>query len=182
MIFQLTLIAEISAVFTCSCSPEQVWFYDKRKWANKKLSTALAKVGKAGNPEGGGCCIWYDEPRLLTLVEKRMTAGGGKPGAAGDGTTGGGGDGGGGAVTKIQELGAGYVLPEGMAGAAAYGEARDSGDGDAGCAIRHPIIHESSSKSVLCCACCTLHATCLRACCLLACLAPRYCLMRSICV
>eukprot|EP01052_Picozoa_sp_SAG31_P032316 SAG31_NODE_3531_length_4151_cov_2.125864_3_plen_128_part_00 len=47
----------------------------KRKWANKKLDTSLAKVGPNGNPVGGGCCIWYDEPALLTDVEKRL----GKP-------------------------------------------------------------------------------------------------------
>ncbi len=87
-----------------------------RKWANKPLSTALAKVGKAGNPEGGGCCIWYDEPRLLTAIEKRM-AGGGKEGKDDrDGKL---------PIPKIEELGDGYALPEGMA-AAVYGESREN--------------------------------------------------------
>ena len=44
---------------------EKVWYYDKRKWPDpKKLSTKLAS--------NGGCCIWYDEPALLTAVQKRL--------------------------------------------------------------------------------------------------------------
>lgn len=93
-----------------------------RKWAKKQLSTALAKVGKAGNPEGGGCCIWYDEPRLLTAIEKRMEAGGNQGQGGSNGTT---------SVSKIKELAPGYALPEGMA-AATYGESRESDSGD-GC-------------------------------------------------
>ena len=93
-----------------------------RKWANKPLSTALAKVGKAGNPEGGGCCIWYDEPRLLTAIEKRMAAGG-KPGSGDrDDKL---------PTPKIKELADGYALPEGMT-AVAYGESREN-DGSEGC-------------------------------------------------
>ena len=108
------------AISLVGTEKEKVWFYDKRKWQNKQLSTALAKVGKAGNPEGGGCCIWYDEPKLLVAVEKRM------------GSTSKGNDeeGSGAAATKIRELGPGYALPDGIE-AAAYGEVRDSG-GDGG--------------------------------------------------
>jgi len=51
----------ISLVASCQ---EKVWFYDKRKWKGKKLSTALA--------DQGGCCIWYDEPGLLAAVERRL--------------------------------------------------------------------------------------------------------------
>ena len=87
-----------------------------RKWLNKPLSTALAKVGKAGNPEGGGCCIWYDEPRLLTAIEKRMAAGGKQDKGDMDDKA---------SVKKIRELGDGYALPDGM-DAAAYGESREN--------------------------------------------------------
>ena len=78
------------------------------------MSTALAKIGKAGNPEGGGCCIWYDEPRLLAAIEKRMVAGGKQGKGDRDDKA---------PVPKIRELGDGYALPEGM-DAAAYGESR----------------------------------------------------------
>jgi ATP-dependent RNA helicase DDX1 len=61
----------ISLVAAEGCR-EKVWFYDKRKWAKKKLSTALATVGPHGNPTGGGCCIWYDEPQLLAEVHRRL--------------------------------------------------------------------------------------------------------------
>ena len=43
-----------------------MWYYDKRKWEGKTLSTKLASAG--------GCCIWYDEPALLKGVEKRLGA------------------------------------------------------------------------------------------------------------
>ena len=45
---------------------EKVWFYDRRKWEGKTLSTKLASEG--------GCCIWYDEPALLKEVERRLGA------------------------------------------------------------------------------------------------------------
>eukprot|EP00941_MAST-03F_sp_MAST-3F-sp1_P001199 g1199.t1 len=51
---------------------EKVWYYDKKKWKNRKLSTELAVVDKYGAPKSGGCCIWYDEPKLLVGVEKRL--------------------------------------------------------------------------------------------------------------
>ena len=51
----------ISLVAACQ---EKVWFFDKRKWKGKKLSTKLA--------DAGGCCIWYDEPGLLAAVERRL--------------------------------------------------------------------------------------------------------------
>ena len=41
-----------------------MWYYDKKKWAKRELSTKLA--------DQGGCCIWYDEPELLAKVEKRL--------------------------------------------------------------------------------------------------------------
>ena len=44
---------------------EKVWYYDKRKWEGKTLSTKLAP---------GGCCIWYDEPALFDGVQKRLGA------------------------------------------------------------------------------------------------------------
>ena len=43
---------------------EKVWYYDKRKWEGKALSTKLASEG--------GCCIWYDEPSLLKGVQTRL--------------------------------------------------------------------------------------------------------------
>ena len=43
---------------------EKVWYYDKRKWEGKALSTKLASEG--------GCCIWYDEPTLLKGVQTRL--------------------------------------------------------------------------------------------------------------
>ena len=52
------------AISLVSAAQEKVWFYDKRKWAGKALSTALANKG--------GCCIWYDEPGLLASVEHRL--------------------------------------------------------------------------------------------------------------
>ena len=45
---------------------EKVWYYDKKKWEGKTLSTKLASQG--------GCCIWYDEPGLLAGVQKRLGA------------------------------------------------------------------------------------------------------------
>ena len=38
----------------------------------RKKDTSLAKVGRHGGPEGGGCCIWYNEPKLLEEVRKRL--------------------------------------------------------------------------------------------------------------
>lgn len=52
------------AISLVSPVQEKVWFYDKRRWKNKKLSTKLA--------DDGGCCIWYDEPGLLAAVEARL--------------------------------------------------------------------------------------------------------------
>ena len=52
------------AVSLVSPHEEKVWYYDKRKWEGKTLSTKLA--------EHGGCCIWYSEPALLAEVEKRL--------------------------------------------------------------------------------------------------------------
>eukprot|EP00908_Phaeocystis_cordata_P014187 Transcript_25287.p2 GENE.Transcript_25287~~Transcript_25287.p2 ORF type:complete len:497 (+),score=198.89 Transcript_25287:1190-2680(+) len=52
------------AVSLVSAYQEKVWYYDKRKWEGKTLSTKLA--------EQGGCCIWYDEPQLLKEVERRL--------------------------------------------------------------------------------------------------------------
>ena len=101
------------AISLVATEKEKVWFYDKRKWSNKQLSTALAKIGPHGNPAGGGCCMWYDEPKLLGLVEKRMA--GGKDAAP----------------TAIRELGPGMSLPEGIA-PAAYGESRDEAAGGSG--------------------------------------------------
>ena len=92
----------ISIVASCR---EKVWFYDKRKWQNKKLSTGLAIVGKGGNPTGGGCCIWYDEPNLIKQVQARLGH-------------------------DISEVGHDLVLPEGFKDAAAYGEAK-SGEASA---------------------------------------------------
>lgn len=43
---------------------EKVWYYDKKKWACRPLSTKLASEG--------GCCIWYDEPALLKEVQNRL--------------------------------------------------------------------------------------------------------------
>ena len=43
---------------------EKVWFYDRRKWEGKTLSTKLASQG--------GCCIWYDEPALFASVQRRL--------------------------------------------------------------------------------------------------------------
>ncbi len=43
---------------------EKVWYYDRRKWEGRQLSTKLASEG--------GCCIWYDEPALLRGVTKRL--------------------------------------------------------------------------------------------------------------
>ena len=43
---------------------EKVWYYDKKKWEGKTLSTKLAS--------NGGCCIWYDEPALFAGVQKRL--------------------------------------------------------------------------------------------------------------
>lgn len=54
------------AVSLVSPHQEKVWYYDKRKWEGKTLSTKLA--------DQGGCCIWYDEPLLLQEVEKRLGA------------------------------------------------------------------------------------------------------------
>ena len=53
----------IAVSFVATCS-EKVWYYDKRKWAKRKLSVRLAS--------DGGCCIWYDEPGLLVEVEARL--------------------------------------------------------------------------------------------------------------
>eukprot|EP00965_Chrysotila_dentata_P132922 4395303-Pleurochrysis_carterae.AAC.1 len=84
------------AVSLVSAYPEKVWYYDRRKWEGKTLSTKLASEG--------GCCIWcvhdvpclcpldgivirfkgskrklgvfhlrrYDEPQLLKAVERRL--------------------------------------------------------------------------------------------------------------
>lgn len=52
------------AISLVSMCKEKVWFYDKRKWEGKTLSTKLAHEG--------GCCIWYDEQDLLRQVEKRL--------------------------------------------------------------------------------------------------------------
>ena len=87
----------ISFVATCR---EKVWFYDKRKWAGKRLSTALATVGKGGNPTGGGCCIWYDEPRLLQQVQQRLGG------------------------ISVEEMGPDMCLPEGKR-LSAYGESKE---------------------------------------------------------
>ncbi|EOD18394.1 hypothetical protein EMIHUDRAFT_96119 [Emiliania huxleyi CCMP1516] len=46
---------------------EKVWYYDRRKWEGRPLSTKLAELG--------GCCIWYDEPALLRGVQKRLGGG-----------------------------------------------------------------------------------------------------------
>ena len=50
-----------------SAHKEKVWYYDRRKWEGKALSTRLAS--------DGGCCIWYDEPSLLRGVQKRLGMG-----------------------------------------------------------------------------------------------------------
>ena len=52
------------AISLVSAQKEKVWFYDKRRWEGKPLSTKLASEG--------GCCIWYDEPALLRGVERRL--------------------------------------------------------------------------------------------------------------
>ena len=52
------------AISLVGAHKEKVWYYDKRKWEGKTLSTKLA--------EHGGCCIWYSEPALLKEVEKRL--------------------------------------------------------------------------------------------------------------
>jgi len=54
------------AISFVSIVHEKVWFYDRRKWEGKQLSTKLAS--------DGGCCIWYDEPGLLRSIEKRLGA------------------------------------------------------------------------------------------------------------
>ena len=54
------------AVSLVSRHKEKVWYYDRRKWEGKQLSTKLATEG--------GCCIWYDEPSLFTGVQKRLGA------------------------------------------------------------------------------------------------------------
>ena len=54
------------AISIVATQNEKVWYYDKRKWEGKQLSTKLASAG--------GCCIWYDEPALLKGVEKRLGA------------------------------------------------------------------------------------------------------------
>ena len=54
------------AISIVATQNEKVWYYDKRKWEGKTLSTKLASAG--------GCCIWYDEPALLKGVEKRLGA------------------------------------------------------------------------------------------------------------
>ena len=61
----------ISIVAAKDCH-EKVWYYDKRKWKGKKLSTELAVIDKNGRPVKGGCCTWYDEPDLLSQVETRL--------------------------------------------------------------------------------------------------------------
>jgi len=43
---------------------EKVWYYDRRKWEGKPLSTKLASEG--------GCCIWYNERELFLAIEKRL--------------------------------------------------------------------------------------------------------------
>jgi len=47
------------AISLVATQKEKVWYYDKKKWAKKELSTKLA--------DQGGCCIWYDEPLPNTL-------------------------------------------------------------------------------------------------------------------
>ena len=54
------------AVSLVSVYEEKVWYYDRRKWEGKTLSTKLA--------EQGGCCIWYDEPALLKEVGRGHSA------------------------------------------------------------------------------------------------------------
>jgi len=61
----------ISIVAAKGCG-EKVWYYDKRKWKGKQLSTELAVIDKNGRPISGGCCTWYDEADLLSQVEKRL--------------------------------------------------------------------------------------------------------------
>ena len=92
----------ISLVATCR---EKVWYYDKRKWQGKKLNPALASLGPHGNPVGGGCCIWYDEPDLLKQVEKRL----GRP---------------------VESVGPDMALPAGKLAAADYGAAKNGSGGD----------------------------------------------------
>ena len=46
-----------------------MWYYDKKKWKGKKLSTALAQIDKYGKPIGGGCCTWYDEKGLFQRIQ-----------------------------------------------------------------------------------------------------------------
>ena len=43
---------------------EKVWFYDRRKWEGRTLSTSLATEG--------GCCIWYVEIALLRGVRMHV--------------------------------------------------------------------------------------------------------------
>lgn len=59
----------ISLVAACK---EKVWYYDKKKWRNKRLSTELAVINKFGAPVSGGCCTWYDEPDMLLKIQKRL--------------------------------------------------------------------------------------------------------------
>lgn len=57
------------AISLVSSVKEKVWYYDKRKWNGKRLSTQLAQIDRNGTPVGGGCCTWYDEPELFKKVE-----------------------------------------------------------------------------------------------------------------
>jgi hypothetical protein len=56
------------AISLVGAAKEKVWYYDKKKWGGKTLSTKPA--------DQGGCCIWYDEPSLMRGIEKRLAAGG----------------------------------------------------------------------------------------------------------
>lgn len=51
------------AVSLCATVKEKVWYYDKRQWRGRELSTALAPKG---------CCIYYDEPAILAAIRKRL--------------------------------------------------------------------------------------------------------------
>ena len=46
------------AISLVSTVKEKVWYYDKRKWKGKKLSTQLANIDANGTPVSGGCCTW----------------------------------------------------------------------------------------------------------------------------
>jgi len=53
------------AISLIGTEKEKVWYYDRRKWKGKELSTDLAPKG---------CCIWYDELAILASIRKLLNA------------------------------------------------------------------------------------------------------------